>query len=80
MPTEQRVRRDEDRAPALARQDPTRGGEKRPIGGTQRWASELATNDGELVAEHQDLKLLELARAAAEHDQLEQAPQTDVEH
>jgi hypothetical protein len=39
----------------------------------------LATQDRELVTQHEDLDLLGLSRLAAEHDQLKDAAQRQVD-
>jgi hypothetical protein len=38
----------------------------------------LATQDGQFVTQHQDLDLVGLSRSAAEHDQLEDMAQRQV--
>ena len=80
MPAHERVGRDEERTPALAREQPARGGQERPVGGPQRGPRNLAPQDGELMTENDDLKLLELLGAAGERDELKQASHGDVEH
>jgi hypothetical protein len=80
MPAHERVGRDEERTPALAREQPARGGQERAVGGPKRGPSHLAPQDRELMTEHDDLKLLELLGAAGERDELKQASQRDVEH
>ena len=79
MPAHERVGRDEERTPALAREDPARGGQKRPVGGPKRGPRNLATQDGDLVTQDDDLELLELLGATGEHGELKQASQGDVE-
>jgi hypothetical protein len=39
----------------------------------------LATQDGEFVAQHQELDFLGLGRPAAEHDQLKDAAQRQID-
>jgi hypothetical protein len=80
MPVHERVGRDEERTPALAREQPARGGQERAVGGPKRGPRDLAAQDGELMTEHDDLELLELLGAAGERDELKQASQGDVEH
>jgi hypothetical protein len=58
MPAEERVGRDEERTPALAREEPARGGQERAVGGPQRGPRDLAPQDGELMTENDDLELL----------------------
>ena len=80
MPAHERVGRDEERTPALAREQPARGGQERPVGGPKRGPRNLAPQDGELMTENDDLELLELLGAAGERDELKQASHGDVEH
>jgi hypothetical protein len=42
--------------------------------------SVLAAQDGELVAEHDDFQFLELARPAAQEDELQDALKGDITH
>jgi hypothetical protein len=77
MPADERVGRDEERAPALAREQPARGGRERPVGGPKRGPRNLAPQDRELMTENDDLKLL---GAAGERNELKQASHGDVEH
>jgi hypothetical protein len=79
MPAQQRVRRDDERAPALARNAPARSGEERPIGPPKRRPRDLAPQDREFVTKHDDLELLELLGAAGKRDELQQSLQSDVE-
>src|SRR6266496_1769254 len=73
MPAKQRGRSDDKRAPACPRQQTARGGEEDSIGRAQLGPSELATQHRELVAEHDDLELLELIRTEAQRGELQQA-------
>jgi hypothetical protein len=79
-PAQERVGRDEERTPALAREQPARGGQERPVGGPKRGPRNLAPQDRELMTENDDLALLELLRAAGQRDELKQTSQGDVEH
>jgi len=79
MPAHERVGRDEERTPALAREEPARGGQERPVGGPKLGSRNLAPQDRELMTENDDLELLELLGAAGERDELKPAPQGDVE-
>jgi hypothetical protein len=78
MPAHERVGRDEERTPALAREEPARGGQERPVGGPKRGPRNLAPQHGELRTENDDLELLELLGAAGERDELKQASHGDV--
>ena len=55
MPAQKRVGRDEERAPAMARDEPARSGQECSVGWSKRGASNLAAKDRELVAKHYDL-------------------------
>ena len=79
MPAQERVRRDEERPPTLARNAPARSGEERPIGPPKCRPRDLAPEDREFVAKHDDLELLELLGAAGKRDKLKQSLQGDVE-
>src|SRR6266487_5275416 len=65
MPAQQRRRRDNERAPACSREQTAGGGKEDSIGRFQVSPPNLATQDSELVPEHDDLQLLETARAEA---------------
>jgi hypothetical protein len=70
MPTKQRGRSDDKRAPACSRQQAARGSEEDSIRRAQLGSSELATQHRELVAEHDDLELLELIRGETQRREL----------
>jgi len=53
--------------------------EQGAIFGLQSWPRVLATQHRKLVAYHQDLDFLGLGRPAAEHDQLKDAAQRQVD-
>jgi hypothetical protein len=78
MPAKQRRRSDDKRAPACSRQQTARGSEENPIRSAQLGPDELATQHRELVAEHNDLELLELLRAEAQRRELQKAPEHEV--
>jgi hypothetical protein len=58
MPAQQRLWLHEEARPVGLGQDAADRGEQRAVGGLQLGSWELATQDSELVAEHQDLKVL----------------------
>src|SRR3954471_7438811 len=58
MPADERVGRNEERTPALAREQPARGGQERAVGGPKRRLRDVAPQDGELTPEHDDLSSL----------------------
>ena len=76
VPADKRLRRDEERGPAPARQQTAGGGQQRSIGAPKDRTSRLAAH--ELVAKHHDLELLELLGTTAQQDQLDQPPQGEV--
>jgi hypothetical protein len=78
VPAKQRCRRDDERLPVRARQQPTSSGEEDSIGGPQLRPSDLSTQHRELVAEHHDLQLLELVRAKAQRRELQNASKYEV--
>jgi hypothetical protein len=79
VPAQECFRRNEQRAPAPARQQTTGGGQQRSIGAPQDRTPNLAAQDRKLVAEYDDLKLLEPLRTTAQQHQLDELPQGEVE-
>jgi hypothetical protein len=65
--------------PACSREKAAGSGKEDSIGGFQLWPRNLATQDTELVLEHDDLQLLELARAKAECGQLQATTKNEVD-
>ncbi len=61
-----------------SRQQTARGSEENPIGRAQLGPSELATENRELVAEHDDLELFELIRTEAQRRELQKTPEHEV--
>ena len=62
MPAQQRVRRDDERAPVSAREDLARGRQEEPVDGRQRRTLGLAAQDGQFVLEYDDLQLFDIRR------------------
>jgi hypothetical protein len=79
MPVQKRVGTDEQRAPTLAQKETAGGGKEGSIRRAQLGSMCLATKNLELVAEHDDLELLELLRTAAEQDQREHASESEID-
>jgi hypothetical protein len=52
------LRSDQERRPALQWQEPARCRQEQPVHSTERWSSDLAAQDLELVTEHRDLDVL----------------------
>jgi hypothetical protein len=78
VPAQQRLRLHEEARPAGPGQDAADRGEQRPVGGLQPESWELAAHDGELVAEHQDLKVLGGVTAGHQPEQLDGTAQREV--
>jgi len=78
VPAQQRGGRDDERPPTCSRQKTAGSGKEDSISGFQLRPSNLATQDTELVAEHDDLQLLELARAEAKCGQLQHTSNNEV--
>ncbi len=58
VPDEDRLRRDEERSPALSGYEAGEQGDQRSIGPSEARTSDLATQHGELMAKHQYLGIL----------------------
>ena len=58
VPAQDRLGRDEERRPALPWHEPGQGGDECPVGPAEPGSCDLAAQDGQLVAEHQDLGVL----------------------
>jgi hypothetical protein len=61
VPAKDRLRRDEERTPALARHEASEEGERCSVGPGEAWAGDLTTKHGQLVAEHKNLGILRRA-------------------
>ena len=61
MPTEDGLRRDQERTPALARHETSEEGDNGAVGPGEAGTSDLAAKHGQLVAEHEDLGILRRA-------------------
>ena len=78
VPAQQCLRLHEEARPAGPGQDAADRGEQRPVGGLQPESWDLAAQDGELVAEHQDLKVLGGVTAGHQPEQLDGTAQREV--
>jgi hypothetical protein len=58
MPTEDRLGRDEERCPPLTWHQLRQRGDERPVGPGEAGTGDLAAEDGQLVAKHEDLGVL----------------------
>ena len=80
MPSQQCLRADEeDPLPAGPRQDPAGRGEEGSLGRAGLGMVDLAAQDGQLLAEHDDLKLLVLRRPQPQQDEGKDAAGQQVE-
>jgi hypothetical protein len=73
MPAPQRLRCDEEAGPTVAWEHAADGGEQGAVGGFQLGAGGLPLEDGELVAQHQDLQVLGGVTAKEECEELKGA-------
>ena len=76
MPTHERCRGYREGRPALARKGATQRCEQRTIGSSIPRRLRLTAQDTELVAQHEDLELLAIGRAAEQDQELEDATQS----
>jgi hypothetical protein len=74
VPAQQRLRLDEEAGPPGSGQDAADRGEQGPVGRFQPGTRDLATQDGELVAEHHDLQVFGGITAGGRREQLDGAP------
>ena len=73
VPAQQRLRVDQEAGPAGSGQRAADGGEQGSVGGLQPGSWELAAEDGELVAQDEDLQVFGRVAAAEQGEQLDQA-------
>jgi hypothetical protein len=78
MPAQQRLRCDEEAGPTVAWENAADGGEQGAVGGFQLGPGGLPLEDGELVAQHQDLQVLGGVTAGEQGEQLDGAAQGQV--
>ena len=79
MPVEEGLGLDQEHRPAGSRELAAQRCQQGAILGLQPGPWMLATQDHEFVTQHEDLDFLGLSRSAAEHDQLEDVAQRQVE-
>jgi hypothetical protein len=79
VPSKQRLGRDHQDRPSRPGQQAAERRQQRAVVGLEPWAWVLAAQDGQLVAEDQDLDLFGIGRRPAEHHQLEKAVQRQVD-
>ena len=78
VPAQQRLGLDQEARPAGAGQHAADCGEQRPVGGFEPGPRDLAAQDGELVAQDQDLQILGGVTASEQHQQLDGPAQRQV--
>ena len=79
MPAQDRVRGDQAMATQCSGQPPDEGGEHGPVRPVQAWSWVGAAQDGDLVAQHEELDVLGGGRAAQQQDQPEHLPEDQVQ-
>ena len=79
MPAQDRVRGDQAMATQRSGQPPDEGGEHGPVRPVQAWSWVGAAQDGDLVAQHEELDVLGGGRAAHQQDQPEHLPEDQVQ-
>ena len=79
MPAQDRVRGDQAMATQRSGQPPHEGGEHGPVRPVQAWSWVGAAQDGDLVAQHEELDVLGGGRAAHQQDQPEHLPEDQVQ-
>jgi hypothetical protein len=79
MPAQQRLRSHRERPPRATRQHPAERGQEQPVARREPRSPDLPAQDRQLVAQHQDLKLLGALAAPEQHHQLEQTTGKDVD-
>ena len=79
VPAKEGLGSDEERRPAVLRQESAQRTEPRPVGWLEAWPRLVATQDVELVAQHQDLDLLGPARSEEEQEEREDPPNGKVD-
>jgi hypothetical protein len=78
MPTQQRVRADEQRLPTRSPKKLAGRSKKDTVGLRQTRTSDLAAKNRKLVPKHNDLKLLELARTHTQRSHHERTPKQQI--
>jgi len=78
VPAQQGLRLDEEARPAGLREHAADRGEQGPVGGLQPEACDVAVEHGQLVAQHQDLKVLGGITASEQCEQLDGAAQRQI--
>jgi hypothetical protein len=79
VPTQQRLRRDEQAMAAPGRQQPACGGQQRAVTRSQLRALDLTTQNLQLMAQHEQLDVLGVDASAAAKQQLQQRHEDQVD-
>ena len=79
MPTQDRVRSDEEDRPAVTAEHASERGEDRSVDGFEAGPGDLALQHRELVAQHEDLDILGTLTAAPQHQQVDHEPDKTIE-
>ena len=78
MPAQQRLRLDKEAGPARSGQRAADRSQQGPVGGLEPGPWDLAAQDAELVAQHQEFQVLGGIAAGQECEQLDRAAQREV--
>jgi hypothetical protein len=79
VPAEQRLRRDEQTMAAPGREQPACRGEEGAVTRSQPWALDLPAQDLKLVAQHDQLDVLDLRGPAAANQQLQHRDEDEID-
>ena len=79
VPVQQGLGRDEQTTAARRRELAACSGEERAVTGSQLWALDLTTQDIQLVAQHDQLDVLDLRGPAATNQQLQQGDEDEID-
>jgi hypothetical protein len=79
VPAKDRLGRNEERHPSLPADQPRQSGDERPIRPPEAGTGELAAQHGQLLAQHEDLRVLGDGVHPADPDQLDDASDESVE-
>jgi hypothetical protein len=79
MPAQDRVRSDHAAAPQCPGQPPHERGQHGPVRPVHTWSWVGAAQDGDLVAQHEELDALGGGRATRQQDQPEHLPEDQVQ-
>jgi hypothetical protein len=79
MPAPQRLRCDKETGPTVAWENAADGGEQSAVRGFQLGAGGLPLEDGELMAQHQDLQVLGGVTASEQREELDGSAEREVD-